>query len=247
MTVERTPGATPVTRSGESRESPVSAAALPSPVGEATVEAVVRRQLGTALGGRRGMLEAAVPTGAFTLSWITSHQLGLSLAISAGTAVLLLVLRILQRSTPQFVLNSLVGIGVAAVVALRSGRAEDVFLPGIIYSAGAAVLLIISISVRWPVVGLLIGAVSGDPVAWRRDPAIVRLCTKLTWILVLPNLIRLAVQWPLYLAGNVALLGATKIILGWPLFVAALAAMLWVLARGHTPLDQQARARAAGT
>ena len=32
-----------------------------------TVEAVVRQQLSTALGGRRGMVEAAVPTLLFTV------------------------------------------------------------------------------------------------------------------------------------------------------------------------------------
>jgi hypothetical protein len=48
--------------------------------------------------------------------------------------------------------------------------------------------------------------------------------------------IRVAVQWPIYLTGNVGLLAAAKIALGWPLFVGALALMLAVLARGHTPV-----------
>jgi len=45
------------------------------------------------------------------------------------------------------------------------------------------------------------------------------------------------VQWPIYLTGNVGLLAAAKIVLGWPLFVGALALMLAVLARGHTPVE----------
>jgi hypothetical protein len=49
--------------------------------------------------------------------------------------------------------------------------------------------------------------------------------------------IRVAVQWPIYLTGNVGLLAAAKIALGWPLFVGALALMLAVLARGHTPVE----------
>ena len=40
-----------------------------------TVEAVVRRQLATALGGRRGMVEAAVPTITFTILWLTTREL----------------------------------------------------------------------------------------------------------------------------------------------------------------------------
>ena len=37
-----------------------------------SVEAVVRSQLSKALGGRRGMVEAAVPTLLFTITWLTN-------------------------------------------------------------------------------------------------------------------------------------------------------------------------------
>ena len=49
-----------------------------------TVEEVVRRQLATALGGRRGMLEAAVPTIVFTALWLTTRELRLALVVSVG-------------------------------------------------------------------------------------------------------------------------------------------------------------------
>ncbi|ACY97283.1 MULTISPECIES: DUF3159 domain-containing protein [Thermomonospora] len=207
------------------------------PVTYDTVEAAVRAQLAKALGGVRGMLEAAVPTIAFTVTYVLTHQVRTAVIAGVASAVLLLLVRLAQRSTPQFVLNSLVGIGIAAFFALRSGRAEDAFLPGILYNAAYAVGMIFSVLVRWPVVGFIIGSVTGDPTAWRSDPGIVKLCSRLTWILVVPCLVRVAVQYPLYLAGQVGWLGATKIFMGWPLQVAALAAMVWVLARGRTPLQ----------
>jgi hypothetical protein len=202
-----------------------------------TVEAVVRRQLAKALGGKRGTVEAAVPTAAFAIAWMATRQLELALGVSIGAAVVLLVARLVQRQTLQFVLTSMIGIAVAALFALRSGKAEDAFLPGIMYNAAVAAVVILSIVVRWPFIGFLIGSVTGDPTGWRKDPAIVRLCTRLTWLFVLPNVIRVAVQWPIYLTGNVGLLAAAKIALGWPLFVGALALMLAVLARGHTPVE----------
>ncbi|HEY8113196.1 MAG TPA: DUF3159 domain-containing protein [Actinomycetes bacterium] len=207
------------------------------PLGVDTVEAVVRRQLTKALGGKRGTVEAAVPTAAFAIAWMATHQLELALGVSIGAAVVLLVARLVQRQTLQFVLTSMIGIAVAAFFALRSGKAEDAFLPGIMYNAVVAAAVIFSIIVRWPFIGFLIGSVTGDPTGWRKDPAILRLCTKLTWLFVLPNVIRVAVQWPIYLTGNVGLLAAAKIALGWPLFVGALALMLAVLARGHTPVE----------
>jgi hypothetical protein len=205
-----------------------------------TVEAAVRAQLTKAFGGLRGVLEAAVPTVGFTGTYLITKELKLSLGIGVAAAVILLVIRLVQKSTPQFVVNSLFGIGIAAFFALRSGKAQDVFLPGILYNAGYAAAMVVSIVVRWPVVGFLIGSVTGDPTAWHKDPAIVRLCSRLTWLLLIPCLIRVAVQWPLYLAGEVGWLGASKLALGWPLQVAGLAVMVWVLARGNTPMAEPA-------
>ena len=212
-------------------------AAARAPLGVDTVEAIVRRQLAKALGGIRGTVEAAVPTAAFAIVWMATRQLELALGVSIGAAAVLLAARLVQRQTLQFVLTSMIGIAVAAFFALRSGKAEDAFLPGIMYNAVVAAVVIFSIIVRWPFIGFLIGSVTGDPTGWRKDPAIVRLCTRLTWLFVLPNVIRVAVQWPIYLTGNVGLLAAAKIALGWPLFVGALALMLAVLARGHTPIE----------
>jgi hypothetical protein len=222
----------------DSVSAETSSAEPPEKAAYDTVEEAVRAQLAKALGGARGVVEAAIPTIGFTVSWIVSKELRLSLGIGAGLAVILLVVRLAQRSTVQFVLNSIFGIGIAALFALRSGKAADAFLPGILYNAGYAAVMLLSIVVRWPLVGFIIGSVTGDPTAWHRDREIVRLCSRLTWLLLIPCLIRVAVQYPLYLAGHVAWLGAAKVVMGWPLQVAALGAMVWLLARGRTPLDR---------
>ena len=217
-----------------------------------TVEEVVRRQLATALGGRRGMLEAAVPTAAFTILFVSTHHLRLAVLVAVACAGVLLVVRLAQRSTPQFVLNSLFGIGVGALFAWRAARgggdANDqalaYFLPGILYNLVYAVVMVFTILVRWPLIGFMVGSVTGDPTGWRQDEGVVRLCSRLTWLLVLPCLIRVAVQAPVYLAGRngwwdqdsaVATLGVAKLAMGWPLQVATLAAMVWLLSRNRTP------------
>ncbi len=232
-----------------------------SPVGAETVEAVVRRQLAEALGGKRGMLEAAVPTIAFTIIFLSTRDLRLALTTSVSAAMVLLVVRVVQRSTPQFVVNSLVGIGIGALFAWRSaqggGTADEnalaYFLPGLIYNAGYAVVMTLSIIVRWPLVGFMVGSVAGDPTEWHRDPQIVRLCRNLTWMLVLPCIVRVAVQLPLYLAGRaaddagamIAALAVSKIAMGWPLQLAALAGMAWLLARNRTPVAPRPAAEPA--
>ncbi|WP_116247145.1 DUF3159 domain-containing protein [Nocardiopsis sp. FIRDI 009] len=226
-------------------------------VTEDTVEALVRSQLAKALGGKRGMVEAAVPTLTFTVSYIVLSDLRQSIIAGVVAALVLGAVRLFQRSSVQYVVTSLFGIGVAAIFAMRSGEAADAFLPGIIYNAVYAVVLTLSVLVRWPAIGLMIGPFIGnreDFTSWRANPAVVRLASRLTWLLVLPCVIRVLVQYPLWLlndldvADTFALLGLSKVAMGWPLQVAAFAAMVWLLARGRTPLeDAPARSGEGGS
>lgn len=221
---------------------PVPAPARPAPA-QATVETVeqlVRTQMAKALGGRRGVVESALPMATFTITYVSTDNVRTAIIASVGLAVVALGIRVAQKQPTQFVLNSFFGILIAAVFASRSGRAEDAFLPGILYNAAYSVGLIASILLRAPVVGFLVGAIVGDPTGWRRDPAMVKLCSRLTWLLVLPCLVRVVVQYPLYQAGEVGWLGTSKIVLGWPLQVAAFLAMGALLARGRTPMERTA-------
>jgi hypothetical protein len=202
-----------------------------------TVEKVVREQLAVALGGFRGSLETAIPTVAFTIAYIVSNALRPSLVIGVGAAAVLVLIRAIQRSSMRYVLNSLFGILIAAVFAARSGHAKDAFLPGIVTNAAYAAAMVTSIVTRWPVVGFVVGTATGDPTTWREDPAMVKLCSKLTWLLVLPCVLRVVVEYPMYQADAIGALGTAKVVLGWPLQVASLAAMGAVLARSRTPIE----------
>jgi hypothetical protein len=222
--------------------------------GVESVEAVVRRQLATALGGRRGMVEAAVPTITFTVLWLTTRELSLALAVSLAAAGLLLGVRLVQRSTPQFVLNAIFGIGIGwvfvRIAASRGGDADDqalaYFLPGILYNAGYSAVFLFTCLIGWPLVGFMVGSVTGDPTAWHQDKQVVRLCTKLTLLLALPCILRVVAQAPIWLAAHadtisastaVGVLGVLKIAMGWPLQLACLAGMVWLLGRNHTPVS----------
>ncbi|MFT4298626.1 MAG: DUF3159 domain-containing protein [Aeromicrobium sp.] len=210
-----------------------------APASVATVEQLVRQQLSEAFGGLRGVVESAVPSIAFLVAWTTTENLRRSVIVAVGVAAVLLVVRLVQRSTPQFVVNALFVIGIGALFASRSGEARDLFLPGILYNGGYAVVLVVTILIGWPLVGFLVGSLSGDPTGWHRDRGLVTLCSRLTWLLVLPCLLRVLVQYPLYAADEVALLGTAKIVMGWPLQVASFLAMAWVLSRNATPLAPQ--------
>lgn len=206
-----------------------------------TVEAVIRHRLSAAVGGWRGSLETALPMVVFVIAWTITHDVRTSAGAALVTAALAAALRAHHGGSLQYVVSGFLATGIAAFFAVRSGRAEAAFLPGILMSTAYGIGSLVSIVTRWPLVGFLIGAgdprAKEDPFAWRRDPGIVRVATRLTFVLVALFAVRLSVMVPLYLAGNIAALGVARVVLGWPAWVAALAVMGWLLARGRTPIE----------
>ncbi len=232
----------------------------------ATVEALVRHQLSTALGGKRGMLEAGIPGLVFTAVWLIAKDLQAALVASLAVAGVALVVRVLQRSTIQFVFNAIFGIGIGWVfvrLAESSGGTETdqalaFFLPGILWSLGYTVIGGLSCVAGWPVLGFMLGAATDDPVAWHKDKQIVRLCTRLTWVMLLPGAVGVLLQGPVWLLGRggaldadlaVLLIVILRMGLGWALRIGSWSAMIWLLARNATPLqpvaDEEAEAGAA--
>ena len=201
------------------------------------VEEFVRYQLSQSLGGLRGMLESALPFVAFTITWVASRQLYWSIAAALGVAVVLAVIRLVQRQSVKFVVQAVIPTAIAALVATRTGRAQDIFLPGILYNGVLAVISLISVAIRRPLIGFVIGAAVGDPTGWMKDRGLVRMTSKLTLVLAVPYVARVLIQLPLFLAGEVAWLGVAKVVLGWPLLIAALAVIGLLLSKGKTPME----------
>lgn len=228
-----------------------------------TVEALVRRQMSQALGGRRGMLEAAVPGIAFTVLWLFTKDIGTALIAGAAVAAVALVIRLVQRSTLQYVGNAIFGIligwGVTRIAASMGGSAQEqalvFFLPGILISLGYTIVMAFSCLAGWPFFGFLLGSVTGDPTAWHKDKQVVRLCSRLTWLFLAPGAFGVVIQGPIWLLGwygaidkdlAILLLGILRTGLGWMLRIACYGAMIWLLARNHTPLEPESEAAAEG-
>lgn len=213
-----------------------------------TVEALIRARLAHALGGWRGALEAGLPTVAYVVAWTVTKDVRTAVLLSAAVVAGLVGLRLVQRSTVQYALSAVLPTAIAAWFSLRSGRAEDAFLGGIIWSAVLGSATVISVLTRFPLVGFLVGAAdpraAEDPFAWRRDPGLVRVCSRLTWVLVGVYVVRLGIMVPLYFAGQVTALGVAKLALGWPLWALSVLVMGWLLLRGHTPRTDEGPAAA---
>ncbi|MEU1688867.1 DUF3159 domain-containing protein [Micromonospora sp. NPDC005707] len=187
------------------------------------------------LGGRRGAVDATVPPVAFAVGWLAAGLWGgVVAAVLAGAAVA--GWRWRRGDRPRSVLIGLLAVCVAALIALRTGRATDFFLLQLVSNAASALAWMVSIVVRWPLLGVLVGVALGQRGRWRRDPALLRAYGRGSWVWAATYLLRVAVFVPLWLGGQVVALVVARVALTWPLVAAALA-VSWLVIRRSLPAD----------
>lgn len=187
--------------------------------------------LGSALGGPLGIAESVLPAVVFVVVVTATGQDVTAAAIAAlGLAALLTLARLVRRQTPLHAVTGVIGVAIAGYVASRTGRAEDFFLPGLLANAAYAGAFVVSIAVRWPLLGVIVAGASGRGMEWRDDPVRRRAYARASWVWVVLFLSRLAVQLPLYLAGALVALGTARVAMGLPLFVLG-AWLSWLLLR----------------
>jgi intracellular septation protein A len=175
--------------------------------------------LTSALGGWSGVIDSGLPFIVFTIAYlVTDRNLETTLYASVGTAAVLAILRLARRQSLQQVFSGLIGIGIAAFIARRTGNADNFFLPGILTNAAYATACLISILVKRPLLGYAIEAMRGNDTSWTKDAAKHKLFSSITWLWTLVFGIRVAIMFPLYLLGQTAALGTLKVLLGYPLF-----------------------------
>lgn len=202
------------------------------------------------LGGWRGLVESSVPVAVFVLVNIV---VGLRPAVIAAvaTAVVIAVVRVAQRRSTRHAVNGLVGVGIGALIAWRSGEAKDFYLPGILYGIGYGLALLGSVAVRQPLVGWIWAILmAGGRSAWRDDPVLLRTFNWLTVLWAVVWLAKVGVQAGLYLADMENALGVARLVLGVPPYVALLAITVWVVRRvthgRQVPPSESAPAPAEG-
>jgi hypothetical protein len=194
-----------------------------------------RSALLQALGGRRGLADTALPGVVFV---VVNALAGLTAATWAALALAVAALgwRLARRETVQHAVGGFLGIGIAALLAHNTGRAENFFLPGILMNTAYAVVLTGSVIVRRPLVGVLLAALEGRGRDWHRDDTVRRVfaAATLLWALGVFGL-RAAIQVPLYLAGREGWLAVAKLAAGWPLTLAAVALTVVIVRRVPHP------------
>ena len=177
-----------------------------------------------AVGGVRGLIEAVLPGLGFLIVYAITREVLPSVIAPVALALVFVVIRLVSKTPLTQAFAGVFGVVLSAGLALFTGRAEDNFVLGLIINVASVVVLLVSLVIRWPLIGLIAGVLTNELTEWRKDKAKRRVLTVATWLWVGVFSLRLAVQAPLYFAGQTELLAAMKLLMGIPLY----AAMVWI-------------------
>ena len=177
--------------------------------------------LNKAIGGWRGLIDSALPSMLFILIFVFQKNLNNALIASLVLGGVLLVIRLFERRSLTQVFSGFIGLSISVFLTWRTKDASNFFLTGIVTNGIYGFFLLISVLIRKPLIGYLVGSLVGDTSGWLKQPLLFRAYTTVTWLWVAVFGLRLLVQIPLYLNDNIALLGTVKIFMGWPLYLFA--------------------------
>ncbi|GAA5230310.1 DUF3159 domain-containing protein [Arthrobacter cryoconiti] len=203
--------------------------------GLASASPLVRKENGhidllAAAGGIRGIVESVLPGLVFLVTFTLTRELMVSLIGSVVIAALFVIVRLFQRTSLTQSLAGIAGVALSAILALKTGKAEDFYTIGFYTNAIYLAAMVLSIAFRWPVLGVVFGYARNEGLRWRKKPERLRAYRVATWIMVGVMAFRLAVQLPLYFTAQIDALGAMRLLMGLPLYVLGLW-IAWLISR----------------
>ncbi len=200
--------------------------------------AISKQSLLDAIGGRLGIAESIIPAFSFSVAFAISKSAVVSVAVASGLALLFIVIRLIRKQPVTQAIAGALAIALAAFLALRDGgNAEDYFVPGFITNAAYGSVLLLSVLVRYPIMGFVAQLLFGIE-NWRKNKTVYRRAQLVTLVWVGFFGLRLAVQLPLYFSQQVELLAASKVVLGAPAY-AGLLVLTWVLLKSLVNSQKQ--------
>jgi hypothetical protein len=134
----------------------------PEPPDDVHPDEPERRKLPTIweqMGGPMGMIDSGLPVVVFIVANAIGG-LGWGIGAAVAAAVVIAILRIARKRPVTQAIGGLFGVGVAAYIAYRTDSAKGYFLLGIwsyLLYGGA---LLLSIVVRWPLIGVIWEAIN---------------------------------------------------------------------------------------
>ena len=183
------------------------------------------KSLLASVGGFQGLIESTLPGFLYVLTFAIWRNLSISIG-TVVVAVLVLTIRHFVKKRPATqLIGSLVGIGLAIYLTLRpGGQAGDFYLKDFWTNGTYGSVLLLSVLIRLPIIGVMVGLFTNQGLTWRKDRRKLVFFDLVTLLWVGLFATRLAVELPLYFMGDIVTLGFIKLVLGLPFYLT----MIWV-------------------
>ncbi|MCW4353290.1 DUF3159 domain-containing protein [Hoyosella sp. YIM 151337] len=191
------------------------------------------------LGGVSGLIQSTVPIVVFIVAnTLTGLTAAIWLALAAAAAVL--VWRVVRKDPIQPAISGFIGVGICAFIAHRTGEARGFFLFGIYTSLIYGSVFLLSIIVRWPLVGVVWSYLTERGTTWRRNRTALRYYDLATAVWVLVFGARYLVQAHLYDADQTGWLAFARLAMGWPLAAVAFLVCVYAVRRADKAISAAA-------
>jgi len=181
------------------------------------------------MGGLSGMIYSSVPALVFVGVYLPAHSLAAAIWSAIGSAVAILVWRLIRREPVQPAISGLFGVAIAAFIAYRTGSARGYFFFGIWTSLAYGAVFLVSVLARWPLAGVVWSMLNGAGTAWRADKVSRRYYDLATVVWAVVFSARFVVQQWLYNQNQVSWLAVARIAMGWPLTAVAALVTVWAV------------------
>ncbi len=198
--------------------------------------AVSRGSIVKSMGGWLGIAESILPTLVFVFTYQLSSNIWLSIVLSGALSLAALVRQLIVRSALTQAVVGALSIALTIWLTLRDNNASDFFLQGLVTNSIYLAVGLMSVLVRWPIIGIVVGFLIGEGFTWRAKKSHFNRFVAATAIWCGLYILRLGIEIPLYLAHNLSALGAAKLILGVPFY----AITLWLMWLVVKPLIRRA-------
>jgi hypothetical protein len=169
-----------------------------------------------AVGGWRTVTEAVLSRLVFVVLYVVTGHVWTSALVAVACVFVFTVVRVCTGRTWWQVAPALGIVTVSAVLAGATGQGVDFYLIGVVMTVVAGLVVLVSMVIGLPLVGVVVGAVRGDRFAWRRDRAQRRRYQWCTAVFLAKFVTTGALLVPLYLTGQVVALGIATTLLTTP-------------------------------
>ncbi len=189
------------------------------------------------MGGVSGLAYSAVPIIVFVIVNSLSSMVP-AIWAAIGVSLIIAVARIIRKEPLQPAISGVLGVAVCSFIAYRTGDAKGFFLLGIWTSLVYGGAFLVSVLVRWPLVGVAWSALNGLGFSWRHQRKALTAydLATLAWIVVFGA--KFVVQHWLYAADETGWLAFARIVMGYPLTGIALLVTVWAIRRAGRAAEE---------